>query len=156
MSPRRRAPRLRVGLVWAGNPDHQNDHNRSLPLSALGPLAEVPGVRFFSLQKGRGGRADRSHGRRLNLVDLGDQLASFADTAAVIANLDLVISVDTASPTWPAAWATGVPAAAVRTGLAVAAEPDDSPWYPTMRVFRQPRPGDWPSVIASVVNHLRR
>ena len=145
-----------MGLVWAGNPGHKNDHNRSVPLSALAPLAAIDGIGFFSLQKGPGAGQLTEVPAGLKTVNLGEQLTSFADTAAVIANLDLVIAVNTAVA--HLAGGMGKP-----VFLLVPFAPDwrwllartDSPWYPTMRLFRQPRPGDWPSVIASLADCLR-
>lgn len=137
----------RVGLVWAGNPRFPGDRLRSPRLAALRPLLDTPGVRFFGLQMGEG----RDDLERVAVpdpfVDLGPRIADFADTAAIVANLDLVISSCTA----PAhlAGALGVP-----LWLALPRAPDwrwllgreDSPWYPTARLFRQGRVGDWSDV----------
>jgi hypothetical protein len=145
---------LAVGLVWAGNPRHINDANRSLPPAQLAALAAVPGVRFFGLQCGPG----RAVAPPLpEMVDLAAGLDDFAETAAVLAALDLLISVDTAP--LHLAGALGRPAWAL-----LPAVPDwrwllgrvDSPWYPSLRLFRQPRPGDWAAVIAEVGVALRR
>ena len=145
---------LKVGLVWAGSPKHRKDHQRSIPPEELAPLAAVGGVRFISLQKG-----DASSTRiGLNLVDWTAELTDLADTAALIANLDLVICVDTA---------VAHPAGACRAApvwLLLPFAPDwrwmwdraDSPWYPTMRLFRQSSPGNWAGVIAGVVDALLR
>ncbi|MDE1148752.1 MAG: tetratricopeptide repeat protein [Azospirillaceae bacterium] len=138
-------PRLRVGLVWAGNP-HSNapDRRRSLDPRLLAPLTGVPGVSFFSLQK-EGTAAPAG----LGLIDLMPDATDFADTAALIANLDLVIGVDTAVV--HLAGALGRPAwllnrfdSCWRWLLHRA----DSPWYPTLRQFRQTTPGDWQAPIA--------
>ena len=145
---------LAVGLVWAGNPRHINDANRSLPPARLAPLAAVPGVRFFGLQCGPG----RAVAPGLpGMVDLAEDLDDFAETAAALVALDLLISVDTAP--LHLAGALGRPAWAL-----LPAVPDwrwllgraDSPWYPSLRLFRQPRPGDWAAVIAEVGVALRR
>ena len=147
---------LRVGLVWAGNAQFRGDHLRSPGLSALRPLLEVPGVRFVGLQVGEG-RADLA---RVpvpdSLCDLGAELTDFADTAAVMANLDLVIASCTGSA--HLAGALGVP-----VWVLLAHAPDwrwmhgreDSPWYPTARLFRQRRPGDWAELAARVATALR-
>jgi tetratricopeptide (TPR) repeat protein len=133
---------LAVGLVSSGNPAHQNDRNRSIPPQELSPLLDVPGTRFFSIQKEQ---------QLPGIEALGPELTDFADSAAAIANLDLVISVDTSVA--HLAGAMGRPA---WTLLPFA--PDwrwmlgrtDSPWYPGMRLFRQTAPKDWKPVIEEV------
>jgi tetratricopeptide (TPR) repeat protein len=148
-------PLVKVGLAWAGSPTHRNDRNRSIKLEMLAPLGQVPGMRFFSLQKGAAAAEAKTPPPGMDLVDWTMELKDFADTAALIANLDLVIAVDTA--VIHLAGAMGKP---VWTLLPFV--PDwrwllqrpDSPWYPTMHLFRQPRIGDWDSVITSVVEAL--
>jgi tetratricopeptide (TPR) repeat protein len=146
---------LKVGLVWAGNPDHKNDSNRSVSLSDLTPLAQIPGVVFLSLQKGPAAAQAKSPPTGMNLIDWTDDLHDFADTAALIANLDLVISVDTAvvhvagalaKPTWIL-----LPFVPDWRWLL---DRDDSPWYPTVQLFRQRTLGDWPGVVARVADRL--
>ncbi|MBF0326317.1 MAG: tetratricopeptide repeat protein [Alphaproteobacteria bacterium] len=140
----------RVGLVWAGSADNTNDRNRSLSLAALAPLLNRPGIRWFSLQKGRAEAAGDPR-----LIDLGPDLTDFAETAALVSLLDLVITVDTS-----VAHLAGAMGKDVRVMLPFA--PDwrwlldrtDSPWYPTMRLFRQPASGDWDSVVAAIGNSL--
>ena len=149
-------PGLKVGLVWAGGPHNKNDRVRSISLAALAPLANVPGVRFYSLQKGPASEQARALPQGMQLTDWSPELHDFADTAALVANLDLVISVDTAVA--HLAGAIGKP-----VWLLIPLSPDfrwllnraDSPWYPTMRIFRQPARGDWSSVIGHVTNALR-
>jgi hypothetical protein len=141
-----------IGLVWAGNPEHPNDAQRSVPLATLAPLAQVEAT-WISLQVGEAAAQHAPPGMVLH--DVGRQVQDFADTAAVLAHLDLVISVDTAvahlagalgTPVW-----TLLPFAADwRWGLA-----DRTPWYPSMRLFRQPRWRDWRAVVAQVVEALR-
>ena len=142
-----------VGLVWAGRatPDPQ----RTCGLAALTPLAAVAGVRFVSLQTGPAGAEAHDAPRGMALADLSAELRDFADTAALMANLDLVITIDTAAahlagalgrPTW-----TLLKDAADWRWLADRA---DNPWYPTMRLFRQPRRGDWASVAQRVAREL--
>lgn len=150
------AGELRIGLAWAGNPRHENDANRSLPLETLLPLLSIPGTRFASLQVGDAaaaiGRAPAPP-----ILDWGSRLTGFADTAGAMANLDLVIAVDTAVA--HLAGAMGKP-----VWLLLPHVPDwrwllgreDSPWYPTMRLFRQPSRGDWTAVVARVAAELRR
>ena len=147
---------LRVGLAWAGRSTYKADRDRSVSLSALAPLAEVKGVRFHSLQKGEPARQARTPPPGMNLVDLTDELKDFADTAALIANLDLVVSVDTAvvhlagamaRPVW-----TLIPSVPDWRWLL---DREDSPWYPTMRLFRQTARGDWGGVVNRVAHELR-
>lgn len=145
----------RVGLVWAGNPDHTNDAQRSIPLAAFDPLASVPGVTWFSLQKTRSMSLIPAVGSALGMIDHTTALLDFADTAALISQLDLVITVDTAVA--HLAGAMGKP-----VWTLVAYVPDwrwlkdrtDSPWYPSMRIFRQSTLGNWSSVIGDVGHSL--
>src|SRR5262249_44306668 len=149
------APGLKVGIAWAGNPHHRNDERRSIPLDRFAALLDVPDVRWFSLQVGARARdlAALPPGR---VNDLTPQLTDFADTAAAFANLDLVISVDTAPV--HLAGALGKP-----VWILLPFSPDwrwfaeraDSPWYPGARLFRQHAAGDWESVLAAVRTALR-
>lgn len=160
-TPRLAAPPgvLKVGLVWKGNPNFENDAERSLPgLAMLAPLGQTPGVVFFSLQKGAAEDEAAAPSPDLPVTPLGGDLADFADTAAVIAQLDLVITVDTAVA--HLAGALGQPCWLLLPWYL----PDwrwfqnreDSPWYPgVMRLFRQPAMGDWGSVVAQVTQALR-
>jgi Flp pilus assembly protein TadD len=148
---------LKIGLVWAGGTEYRNDRNRSMALSVLAPLIEIPGTFFVSLQKGK------TAGQLLNLpagmplIDWTKELKDFAETAALIANLDLVISVDTA-----VAHLAGAMGKPVWTMLPFAPDwrwlldRDDSPWYPTMRLFRQHKPGDWSQPIEQITQALRK
>ena len=146
---------LRVGLVWKGNPQFENDADRSLPsLEVMAPLGQVKGVHFISLQKGAAEDEAMQPPAGLSLVHVGAQLADFADTAAVVANLDLVICVDTAIA--HLAGALGKPCWVLlpdyKADWRWMADRTDSPWYPgTMRLFRQPNMGDWNSVVDKVV-----
>lgn len=149
---------LRVGLVWKGNPLFENDADRSLPsLSTLSPLWEVPGVTFYSLQKGAGEEEIEDDVETRPVIALGHLLEDFADTAALVINLDLVITVDTSVA--HLAGALGKPCWVLLPDY----KPDwrwfamrtDSPWYPKeMRLFRQAEPGDWTSTIRSVQQSL--
>ena len=147
-------PSLRVGLVWAGNPDHQNDCNRSMPAAFLPSLLDVPGIRFFSLQSGPRA-ADVADLGPDRVIDLSPSLTDFAETAAAILALDLVIAVDTSVV--HLAGALGRP---VWLLLSTASEwrwlteRDDSPWYPTMRIFRQSGYRDWSELVARVAREL--
>ncbi|BBP01074.1 tetratricopeptide repeat protein [Sulfuriferula nivalis] len=148
----------KVGLVWKGNPNFENDADRSLPsLDTLAPLGTVPGIQYVSLQKGEGEDEALRPPDGLVLLALGNQLVDFADTAAVISNLDLVISVDTAVA--HLAGALGKPCWLLlpdyRTDWRWLTERTDTPWYPeNMRLFRQPQSGNWSQVIIAVVAAL--
>jgi hypothetical protein len=145
-------PSLKIGLAWAGKASNQADRRRSMVPERLAPLFAVPGLQFVSLQQaGPKPTAD------LPLLDIMNKMTDFADTAALIANLDLVISVDTAvahlaaslgKPVWLLdrfdtcwRWLDGR---------------RDSPWYPSLRLYRQQWPGDWDSVLAEVARDLRQ
>jgi Flp pilus assembly protein TadD len=142
----------RVGLVWQGNPRQARDVVRSCPLEKLFPLLTIPGVQFFSLQCDEPGGSQLAASPAAGRVpDLGALLNDFADTAAALTQLDLLITVDTAIA--HLAGALGRP---VWTMLCHTPdwrwhlERSDSPWYPTMRLFRQPTWGDWDAVIEQV------
>lgn len=147
-------PGRKVGLVWAGNPKNPNDKKRSLTIAELAPLLSLPGITWISLQadERRGDLAALGEG---GPIELGDDLGDFAETGAIIANLDAVVCVDTA-----VAHLAG--ALGHRTFLLLAHRPDwrwllgrdDSPWYPSLRLFRQDRPGDWSGPIAAVAKAL--
>jgi tetratricopeptide (TPR) repeat protein len=148
---------LRVGLTWSGSATHRNDHNRSIPLDALAPLFGDARIAFVSLQRDLR-EADRKTLRRFPQVRrLDSELNDFADTAAVISLLDLVISVDTG-----VAHLAGALAKPVWLLLPFIAEwrwldgRDDSPWYPTARLFRQQNVGDWAGVMTRVHGELSR
>ncbi|HEX3726118.1 MAG TPA: tetratricopeptide repeat protein [Pirellulales bacterium] len=142
---------FKIGITWQGNREFVSDRTRSVPLHQFEPLARLGGVRLFALQK-YDGRDQLSVARDWPLVDLGEELdehhGAFMDTAAVMRNLDLVITSDTA--TAHLAGALGVP-----VWVAISTRPDwrwfrnraDSPWYPTMRVFRQASADDWSTVF---------
>ena len=144
---------LRIGIHWRGR---AKTRYRDLALKLFTPLAEIPGVRLVSLQKG----ADRSELAAAGIWDPGEDLdtaaGGFMDTAAIMKNVDLVISSDTAVP--HLAGALGVP-----VWLALPYVPDwrwllnrcDSPWYPTMRLFRQKEPGDWGGVFGEMEEAVR-
>ncbi len=143
--------RFKIGLVWAGNRHHINDHNRSCRLEDMRSIGEHDRVRIFSLQKDVTETDRRIITSQSTFTHLGEALNDFGDTAAAIACLDLVITVDTAiahlagamgKPTWVLLpylpdwrWMTGR---------------SDSPWYPTMRLFRQPAEGEWDAVMDAV------
>lgn len=149
--------RLKVGLVWAGgNRPHvaelrKNDARRSISFGRLAPLLEVPNVQFFSLQKGPAAQQLRGGDSAHQVVDFTEELGDFADTAALVANLDLVISVDTSTAHLAGAldrpvWILNRFDTCWRWLL----ERTDTPWYPRARLFRQPALGDWDSVMQEV------
>jgi Tfp pilus assembly protein PilF len=152
---------LRIGINWQGNPKYPSDHHRSLPLTHFESLARLPGVRLISLQRGLGAEQIAPAADRFEVIELGDDVdqaaGAFMDTAAIMQALDLVITSDTA--TVHLAGALGVP-----VWMATPFSPDwrwllereDSPWYPTMRLFRQPKPGDWTSVFERMAEELVR
>ena len=148
-------PSPRIALAWAGSADHANDRNRSIPLAQLAPLL-VRKAGFISIQRELRASDAETLGGLSQLMHVGDDLADFDDTAAVMALADLVISVDTSVV--HLAGALGRP-----TWVLLPFCPDwrwmlergDTLWYPSVRLFRQPAPGDWNSVIASVAEQLR-
>ncbi len=146
----------KVGLVWAGEPKNYRDIYRSTILETFLPLSKIKNVLFYSLQKDKGSEQAKNPPKGMKIVDLMDEVQDFSDTAAIIENLDLVISVDTAVA--HLAGALGKP---VWTLLPYAPDwrwmlnREDSPWYPTMRLFRQPASGDWKSVIDKVAGELK-
>ncbi len=144
----------KIGLAWAGSPKHADERRLSIPLPSFAPLGKTPGIQLFSLQKGEAAQL-AGVSRDWPIIDMTADLVDLAATAALIANLDLVIACDTA-----VAHLAGAMAKAVWLLLPFAPdwrwmlEREDSPWYPTMRLFRQPRPGDWDSPIQRIVNAL--
>lgn len=151
---------FKVGVAWQGNPSHGKDRERSFRLTQLEPLARVPGVRLVGLQQGAGTEQIAELDGRFQVVDLETRFEDLMETAAVMKGLDLVIAPDTSLI--HLAGATGVPA-----WLALPFAPDwrwlldrdDSPWYPTVRLFRQRRRGDWDDVfnrMARELEHLAR
>jgi tetratricopeptide (TPR) repeat protein len=147
----------RIGLVWAGNPKLANDPQRSLSLQSMLPVVSSPGAQFFSLQKDlrKGDREVLQRNARIHA--LGPDLGTFADTAAVVSMLDLVISVDTSVA--HLAGALGKPVWLLLPFVREwrwLLERDDSPWYPSARLFRQSRDGDWNGVLERVARELSR
>ena len=146
---------LRVGINWQGDPNNHMDRTRSIPLKQFAPLAEVVGVSVISLQKWPGSEQMAEVASQFDVVHLGDTVdetaGAFMDTAAILQSLDLVITSDTSIA--HLAGGLGVP---VWVALSFVPEwrwlleRDDSPWYPTMRLFRQPQPGDWPGLFADM------
>jgi Glycosyltransferase family 9 (heptosyltransferase) len=147
---------LRVGLVWSGSPRHTRDPQRSIPLVQLCALTEMPGTTFYSLQKGPAAKDILAMPIDMNLVDLSGYLNDFAETAAALVNLDLLITVDTAVA--HLAGALGKPVWIFTThnpDWRWLLDREDSPWYPTARLFRQGVAGEWSSAIERVQHELR-
>jgi hypothetical protein len=146
--------KLKIGLVWAGDPKHFIIR-RSCTLDILKPLTECKDITFYSLQKGEASKQTKKQMEDMGIIDYTEDIKDFSDTAALIENFDLVISIDTAVA--HLAGALGKP---VWTLLSFSPDwrwlinQEDSPWYPTMRLFRQPSLGDWESVIAKVKGDL--
>lgn len=146
-------PRPTVGLVWAGNPGQARDEQRSAPLDALAPMLAMPGIRWLSLQFG----AKAANLASTNLMDLGERLGDFAETARFVAATDLVITVDTAMAHLSGAlghpvWVLLAKVPDWRWGL----EGEETAWYPSMRLWRQHRRGDWPELAGRVAAALGR
>jgi tetratricopeptide (TPR) repeat protein len=151
---------VKIGIAWQGSPAGRIDRGRSIPLAHFSPLSQLPGVRLISLQKAHGLNQIATLPAGSGVETLGDELDggpdSFIDTAAVMSNLDLVITSDTSIA--HLAGALGRP-----TWVALKYVPDwrwlldrgDSPWYPTMRLFRQETEGDWKFVFARIAQELR-
>ena len=152
-------PRFTIGICWQGNPNHRLDRYRSIPLKMFRSLARVPGVRLVSLQKGPGAAQIRDLNPSFPIWEPGQSepmtAEALLDTAALMKNLDLVISVDTG--TAHLAGALGVP---VWVPLSAIGEwrwllkREDSPWYPTMRLFRQKKLGQWRLVFRRMAREL--
>lgn len=147
---------LKVGIVWGGRAPNPGLARRSLPFPLVAALADVPGVRLHSLQKGDAATDVRRHGLEGRIVELDPLLADFVDTAAAISRLDVVVTIDTSVAHLAAAlgkptWVLLMHAADWRWLHGR----DDSPWYPSARLFRQPAPGDWESVVGAVAAELR-
>ena len=151
---------FRIGIAWQGSPTFPGDRQRSIPLVQFAPLAKIEGVRLISLQKGHGTEQLNQLNGEFAIHDFGpgvdESSGAFMDTAAIIKNLDLVIASDTA-----VAHLAG--ALGVQVWVALAFVPDwrwllqceDTPWYPSMRLFRQIRRGQWEGVIDSLAKQVR-
>ncbi len=150
---------FKVGINWQGNPRYRGDRHRSIPLEKFAPLAEIPGVRLISLQKGLGTEQIAKTSERFSLTELpphrDERAGSFMDTAAILTQLDLVVSSDTSLvhlagglgvPVWLA-----LPRAADWRWLL---DREDCPWYPTMRLFRQRKQGEWDEIFDRIAFEL--
>jgi Flp pilus assembly protein TadD len=147
--------RLKVGLSWAGRKIHGHDRYRSIQLSSLAPLAAAKNVWFCSLQKGDPASQTKSPPSGMDLTDWTPELRDFADTAGLLANLDLLISVDTAVVHLAGAMAK--PAWVLLQFMPDwrwMLQREDSPWYPTLRLFRQTKREDWSTPIQDITQAL--
>jgi len=146
---------LRVGLAWSGSPSNAKNAIRNIPLSSLAALGNISGIRFFGIQKGPGSEQASSPPENMDFTDLSHLIDDFSDTASVISKLDLVISVDSAVA--HLAGALGIPVwvfVYMPPDWRYLMDRDDSPWYPSMRIFRQDKSRDWKPVIKQVENEL--
>lgn len=151
-----RSDRIKVGLCWSGSRESEYDSHRNVPLAALAPVVELPGIDFYSLQIDVRD-SDRAAFDAADIFDVGAKLKHFRDTACVVSALDLVITVDTSVahlagslgvPTW-------VMLTSFRTYWLWIRDRDDCPWYPQTRAFRQTKDGDWADVVQRVRESLR-
>lgn len=145
---------FKVGLVWAGNPLHKRDHERSIPFDMWDELLATRGVTFYSLQY-KPGTEDAARMQTFGVQDMAPHIKNLADTAAILAELDLLITIDSA----PAhlAGALGIPVwtlITINPDWRWLLDRDDSPWYPSMRLFRQQKRGDWKGVMVNVKKAL--
>jgi hypothetical protein len=156
-------PPMRIGIAWQGNPLNRVDRWRSYPLAELALLAELPGVRLISLQRGDGTDQLRKLAGRFSVAELNGDIQGleadldFLDTAAVMSQLDLVVTPETAVAHLAGSLGVEVWVALSHVGdWRWQLDQDASPWYPTMRLFRQPRPGDWEDVFQRMADTLIR
>ena len=152
---------FRIGIAWQGSPQNLNDTARSIPLSAFESVAALPGVRLVSLQKRDGIDQLQALGERFAVHSLGEDFdtsaGAFMDTAAVMKNLDLVIAADTATAHLAGGLGVNVwVPLATRADWRWFQDREDTPWYPTMRLFRQRRPGEWDEVFSRIADEVRR
>jgi hypothetical protein len=151
-----RSPRLRVGVIWLGNPGHKGDRSRSIALSSLALIFRLPNISFYSLHIAPEARPAPPISES-GLIDLTAGIVDFEDTAAFMAELDLIISVDTAAA--HLAGALGLPVWILlpfSPDWRWRAEGESTPWYPTMRLFRQRTPGEWGPVVERLACELGR
>jgi tetratricopeptide (TPR) repeat protein len=147
--------KFKVGIAWQGSPTNVNDRHRSMPLVEFAGIAGIPGIQLYSLQMGAGREQLALLDEPSTIIDLGERLGDFCETAAIVSNLDLVVTCDSSAA--HLAGAIGAP-----VWVALASSPDwrwlvernDSPWYPTMRLFRQTSVGDWQSVFHRIERAL--
>lgn len=147
---------LKIGIAWAGKPSHKNDRNRSADLRPFVDMMGLPGATFYSLQKGPRQADIQDYACEALITDLGNRFEDFADTAAVVSQLDLVITVDTAVA--HLAGALNIPVWVMipfNSDWRWLIGRNDSPWYPSMRLFRQERPGTWDHIFFEIRKALQ-
>lgn len=152
------AQKARAGLVWAGQPKHCNDRNRSIRIDQFSPLLEIKDIMFIGLQKGeRSGEAGHLMNQFKNFINMGEECRDFSDTASVISALDLLITVDTSVAHLAGAMGKEVwVLLPVNNDWRWLQDRNTSPWYPSMTLFRQHQPGCWEDVIKSIKKKLLR
>ena len=149
--------RLKVGIVWSGNISFANNRKRAVDVTRFLPLATIPGIQLYSLQKGPREKDLTACGAEGLILELGSDLNDFSETAAVLKQLDLIIMTD--SSVAHLAGSLGVPVwnlLSYHPYWLYLQKRDDSPWYPSMRLFRQPEPGDWDNVFERVAVELEK
>jgi tetratricopeptide (TPR) repeat protein len=148
--------KFKIGIAWSGNPDQIENSDRSCPLSALLPIINLPSVQVFSLQKNHGAEQLTNYIEQYDVIDYTNELHDFHDTACLMQAMDLVITIDTSvahvagavnTPVWTLLWFAHC--------WRYLQHRTDSPWYPSMRLFRQPEINDWDSVVQDVVDTLK-
>jgi FkbM family methyltransferase len=152
-------PGFKVGIAWRGSPQNAMDRSRSIPLAVFESIARLPGITLVSLQKGVGAEQIAEVADRFSVIDFGSRLdetsGPFMDTAALMKTLDLVITCDSALAHLAGALGVRVWIALMRTpDWRWLLDRDDSPWYPTARLFRQPTLGDWPGTFERLASTL--
>ncbi|MCK5640178.1 MAG: hypothetical protein KAJ19_05255, partial [Gammaproteobacteria bacterium] len=147
---------LNIGICWSGNPEHRNDKNRSIPLRTFKPLTKLPNTRLYSLQKGVAAADISGAANKMDIVDFSKFIEDFTDTARIIQNLDLIITVDTAVAHLAGAmgkpvWVLLPYAPDWRWGL----ENKNTPWYPSMQLYRQHTVTEWTDIVEEISEDLR-
>ena len=148
---------FKVGIVWSGSPTYASNYKRATSFARFLPLASIPGVQLYSLQKGPAEQELVDAGAQGIVLELGPHMRDFADTAAALKQLDLVIMTDSS-----VAHLAGAITCPVWNLLCNGSywvyftEREDCPWYPSMRLFRQQQPGDWDSVFKKVTAELQK
>jgi len=153
----RRTGKLKVGLVWEGGAFQPENYLRSASLAAYAPLGDVEGVTYFGMQKGPAEVQSKTPPPGMDFIDLAPYIKDFSDTAAIIENLDILVSIDTSVIHVAGALAKPVfMMLAFSPGHMWMLERLDTPWYPTVRIFRQPAFKDWLSPVTQIKTELEK